>query len=74
VRESGKAVTPSLIQAARDEGATDVELHDTVLIAASFCLFNRYVDGLATVAPSDPEVYAQIGKLLAANGYLGIAG
>ncbi|SEF22067.1 uncharacterized peroxidase-related enzyme [Amycolatopsis pretoriensis] len=69
VRETGRAVTEELVAAARAEGATDTELHDTVLIAASFCLFNRYVDGLATVAPDDQAVYDQIGKQLAAGGY-----
>jgi uncharacterized peroxidase-related enzyme len=69
VRESGRAVTTDLIEAARAEGATDVELHDTVLIAAAFCMYNRYVDGLATVAPDDPAAYEQMGKVLAAEGY-----
>lgn len=69
VRESGRAVTDALMADARAEGATDVELHDTVLIAASFCLFNRYVDGLGTIAPDDPAAYADIGKRLAAGGY-----
>jgi uncharacterized peroxidase-related enzyme len=69
VRETGRAVTAELVAAARAEGATDVEVHDTVLIAAAFCMFNRYVDGLATVAPDDPAAYEQIGKVLAAEGY-----
>jgi uncharacterized peroxidase-related enzyme len=69
VRETGRAVTDELVAAARDEGATDLELHDTVLIAASFCLFNRYVDGLGTIAPDDQAVYDQIGKKLATEGY-----
>jgi uncharacterized peroxidase-related enzyme len=69
VQHSGRAVTPELVEAARAQGATDAEVHDTVLIAAAFCMFNRYVDGLATVAPDDPAVYDQIGKVLAAEGY-----
>ncbi|MGK3202050.1 carboxymuconolactone decarboxylase family protein [Amycolatopsis sp. MEPSY49] len=68
-RETGRAVTAELITAARAEGATDVELHDTVLIAAAFCMYNRYVDGLATVAPEDPAAYEMMGKVLAAEGY-----
>lgn len=72
VRETGRAVTGELIAAARAEGATDVEIHDTVLIAASFCLFNRYVDGLGTIAPDDQAVYDQIGKRLATDGYAGL--
>ncbi|MEU0790130.1 carboxymuconolactone decarboxylase [Amycolatopsis sp. NPDC005961] len=68
-RETGRAVTGELIAAARAEGATDVELHDTVLIAAAFCMYNRYVDGLATIAPEDPAAYEMMGKVLAAEGY-----
>ena len=54
VQQSGKLVTPDDVEAARAEGATDVEIHDTVLIAAAFSMFNRYVDGLATFTPTDP--------------------
>ena len=50
-------------------GATDLEIHDTVLIAAVFCLCNRYVDGLATWAPDDPAFYRQRAALVAENGY-----
>jgi hypothetical protein len=46
-----------------------MEIHDTVLIAAAFCMFNRYVDGLGTWQPRDPEMYAQMGKHLAEEGY-----
>jgi hypothetical protein len=55
---------------ARDLGATDLEIHDTVLIAAAFSMYNRYVDGLATWQPEDPKMYAAMGEQLAANGYL----
>ena len=47
----GKNVQPEDVERARREGATDQEIHDTVLIAAAFCMYNRYVDGLATWAP-----------------------
>jgi uncharacterized peroxidase-related enzyme len=57
IQTSGKAVTPAAVARAKQAGATDVEIHDTVLIAALFCLYNRYVDGLSTVAPTDPEFY-----------------
>lgn len=67
--ESGKLVTAADIEKARQLGATDLEIHDTVLIAAVFCLCNRYVDGLATWAPDDPEFYRQRAALVAANGY-----
>ncbi|EMD22149.1 carboxymuconolactone decarboxylase family protein [Amycolatopsis azurea] len=69
VREGGKAVGEDLIAAARAEGATDVEIHDTVLIAAAFCMFNRYVDGLATIAPDDQDAYKATGVRLLAEGY-----
>jgi len=69
VQKSGKAVTTESIQRAKDEGATDIEIHDTVLIAALFCLYNRYVDGLSTVTPVDPLFYAGLGKRLKDHGY-----
>jgi uncharacterized peroxidase-related enzyme len=70
VQQDGKLVTRADVQAARAEGATDLEIHDTVLIAAAFCMFNRYVDGLGTWQPRDPEMYAQMGRHLAAEGYV----
>lgn len=70
VQVNGKNVTPTDIDEARDQGASDKEIHDAVLIAATFCLFNRYVDGLATWAPDDPTVYDSIGKQRASEGYL----
>jgi uncharacterized peroxidase-related enzyme len=72
VQQSGKRVSSELVAAARDEGATDVEIHDTVLIAAAFCMFNRYVDGLATIAPDDPAVYSARAERIVAHGYLAL--
>jgi uncharacterized peroxidase-related enzyme len=69
VRQGGKNVVPQDIAAARAQGATDQEIHDTVLIAAAFCMFNRYVDGLATWQPEDPVDYRPMGKLMAHSGY-----
>src|SRR5206468_2113037 len=69
VRENGKAVTKEAINKAKAEGATDIEIHDTVLIAALFCLYNRYVDGLATVTPTEPAFYEGLGKRLKEHGY-----
>lgn len=69
VRESGKSVGADLIEIARAEGATDVEIHDTVLIAAAFCMFNRYVDGLATRAVDDQDAYREAGVRLLEHGY-----
>lgn len=70
VQESGKNVSSGDIAHAKEQGATDKEIHDTVLIAAAFCMFNRYVDGLATWAPDDDAVYDAIGKQRATEGYL----
>ena len=69
VQQNGKNVTSESIQKAKDEGATDIEIHDTVLIAALFCLYNRYVDGLATVTPTQPEFYNNLGNRLKEHGY-----
>ena len=70
VQKGGKQVTTDDIEQARQAGATDLEIHDTVLIAAAFCMYNRYVDGLATWAPKDPEAYTAMGARLAEQGYL----
>src|SRR5215470_1402617 len=69
VQQGGKQVTSTDVQHARDLGATDLEIHDTVLIAAAFCMYNRYVDGLGTWQPQDESMYAAMGKHLAAEGY-----
>lgn len=69
VQGSGLDVTADDMAAARDAGASDEDLHDTVLVAAAFCMFNRYVDGLAANTPTDPAVYEMIGRELADNGY-----
>ena len=71
VQKGGKQVTAADIERARQEGATDKEIHDTVLIAAAFCMFNRYVDGLATWQPHDPGIYLEIGQQTARLGYVG---
>jgi uncharacterized peroxidase-related enzyme len=65
----GKEVGPEDIAAARLLGANDREIHDTVLIAAAFSMFNRYVDGLASLTPTDPVVYEEMGKRMAEKGY-----
>ena len=70
VQASGRAVTEQDIAAAREVGATDTEIHDTVLIAAAFCMFNRYVDGLATWTPTDPAMYEESGRRVVEHGYL----
>ena len=69
VQQGGKQVTGEDIARARQHGATDKEIHDTVLIAAAFCMYNRYVDGLATWQPEDASVYQEIGKRIAEHGY-----
>ena len=70
VQQGGKHVLPESVQKARTLGATDLEIHDTVLIAAAFCMYNRYVDGLATWQPRDPAMYASMGEHLATHGYV----
>ncbi|MEV0406155.1 carboxymuconolactone decarboxylase family protein [Actinoallomurus sp. NPDC050550] len=70
VQRGGREVTPDLVRAARAEDATDLEIHDTVLIAAAFCMFNRYVDGLGTYAPDDPAAYAAAAERIVASGYV----
>ena len=70
VQRGGKNVQPGEIERARRLGATDLEIHDTVLIAAAFCMYNRYVDGLATWAPQEPNAYRDPGARLAREGYV----
>ncbi len=70
VQQGGKRVTSESVETARQQGATDLEIHDTVLIAAAFCMYNRYVDGLATWQPREPEMYANMGEHLATHGYI----
>ena len=69
VQKGGKWVTAAQIDDARKQGATDREIHDTVLIAAAFCMFNRYVDGLNTWAPQDRQVYVDRAAMRAKDGY-----
>lgn len=69
VQQNGKNVTPEDVAEARKEGANDRDIHDTVLIAAAFSMFNRYVDGLASLTPLDPRAYEEMGKRMATVGY-----
>lgn len=69
VRKGGKHVTREQIDNAKSLGATDREIHDTVLIAAAFCMFNRYVDGLNTWAPTDRQIYIDRAPMRAREGY-----
>jgi len=70
VTRSGTTVSEQLINRAREAGATDREIHDTVLVAAAFNMFNRYVDGLSTEAPADLATYKKRGKIIAEQGYI----
>jgi uncharacterized peroxidase-related enzyme len=72
VQKGGKYVTTEQVEYAKSLGATDKEIHDTVLIAAAFCMFNRYVDGLNTWAPQDRQVYVERAKMRAEEGYANI--
>ena len=69
VQEIGKAVLPEHVSRAKKAGASDTEIHDTVLIAALFCLYNRYVDGLGTFCPEDPAYYQKLASRLVTIGY-----
>jgi uncharacterized peroxidase-related enzyme len=73
VQRGGKNVTAQDVEAARKLGATDIEVHDTVLIAAAFCMYNRYVDGLATWQPEDEALYRERGKKTAKEGYIAVS-
>ncbi len=70
VQVGGKQVTTADIERARDAGASETEIHDAVLIAAAFCMYNRYVDGLATWTPADHESYDAMGHRMAHEGYV----
>jgi uncharacterized peroxidase-related enzyme len=70
VQLGGKNVSAEDVANARRYGATDLEIHDTVLIAAAFCMYNRYVDGLATFTPTDEKVYDAMGARMAHQGYV----
>jgi uncharacterized peroxidase-related enzyme len=70
VQQDGRLVSKGDVDRARAAGAGDVDIHDTVLIAAAFCMFNRYVDGLATLTPTDPSVYDEMGRRMAQQGYV----
>ena len=69
VQKGGRYVTPEQIENAKTLGATDKDIHDTVLIAAAFCMFNRYVDGLAANTPTDLSTYPLRAKQIAERGY-----
>ncbi|WP_433257066.1 carboxymuconolactone decarboxylase family protein [Streptosporangium sp. CA-135522] len=73
VQRGGLEVGTGHVQAAREAGATDLEIHDTVLIAAAFCMFNRYVDGLAALTPDEPALYKTMADRIVTDGYLTIA-
>jgi uncharacterized peroxidase-related enzyme len=73
VQKGGKHVTAEDVEHARSLGANDLEIHDTVLIAAAFCMFNRYVDGLGTWQPHDEAMYRERGKRVAREGYVTVS-
>ena len=70
VQRSGKDVSKSAVESAKREGASDMDVHDSVLIASMFCMFNRYVDGLDTEIPSDMAAFASRGAVIAEKGYI----
>lgn len=70
VQKDARTVSNENVALARSFGATDRDIHDTVLIAATFCMFNRYVDGLATLTPTDAETYEVMGERMGTIGYI----
>ncbi len=72
VQRSGSSVSDSMVTIAREAGATDLEIHDAVLIAAAFSMYNRYVDGLATLTPEEGETYDQLTDMMVAQGYVAL--
>jgi uncharacterized peroxidase-related enzyme len=73
VQQDGKLVKTADVETARRAGATDIEIHDTVLIAAAFCMYNRYVDGLGTEQPDDESLYRERGQRVARDGYVAVS-
>jgi uncharacterized peroxidase-related enzyme len=69
VQQNGKEVTNTIVERAKRNGATDREIHDTVLIAALFCLYNKYVDGMASFTPTDLTFYSKLGERITTHGY-----
>ena len=69
VQENGKCVRPETVERAKHAGASEAEIHDTVLIAALFSMYNRYVDGLATIAPAEDDYYKSMAERLKNKGY-----
>jgi uncharacterized peroxidase-related enzyme len=69
VQQSGSLVRPIDVERARQRGATDIEIHDTVLIAAAFCMFNRYVDGLGAGTSTEPASLRERARFVAEHGY-----
>lgn len=74
VQQNGQLVTPAAVERAKAAGASDREIHDTVLIAALFCLYNKYVDGLASVTPTAPDFYKTLGERIVNHGYTRLPG
>jgi uncharacterized peroxidase-related enzyme len=73
VQRDGKQVSSESIEHARKLGASDIDIHDTVLIAAAFCMYNRYVDGLGTEQPRDEETHRRRGIMIARDGYVEVS-
>ncbi|MFH8439587.1 carboxymuconolactone decarboxylase family protein [Streptomyces sp. NPDC018007] len=69
VQAAARPVTDETVAAARAAGAEDSDIHDTVLIAAAFCMYNRYVSCLATDIPTQDDYYAQAADRIVTDGY-----
>lgn len=49
---------------------TPDDINDLILIISSFCMFNRYVDGLGTFHALDDDMYNNMAEKIAINGYI----
>jgi alkylhydroperoxidase family enzyme len=69
VQGSGRCVAAGDVERARRLEATDLEIHAMVLVAAAFCMYNRYVDGLAAWDPGDEQIYRDVANRVVKVGY-----
>ena len=58
------------IAKAKEEGVSDMDVHDAVLIASHFSMVNRYVDSLTGRVEMPKQAWAGRAEGLAGNGYV----
>ncbi|MEU7473710.1 hypothetical protein AB0A94_35245 [Streptomyces sp. NPDC044984] len=57
------------VTAAHAAGATDDDIHDTILTTAALCMFNRHASALDTEPPADPAYYTKTAQRILTDGY-----